>query len=153
MDRGMKGLGKMGSEYKGKPDPAKSAHGGVRGEMNAPHSEGGEQVTTVMHHGDGSHTVRTHDGQEEHHPDHLHAMAHLGHHMSGGDKHHIVHHDGMMTHSHSIHEDGHHEDHGEHNSAEEAKGALDKFLGEEAQEGEHQHEDGEQEHEPAYGAL
>jgi hypothetical protein len=141
----MKGLGKLGGTDKGEGDPLKREQGKTVGQ-----SEGEEATTTITHHGDGSHTVRTGDGQEEHHPDHLHAGAHVLHHMSGGDKHHIVHHDGVAAHSHSIHEDGQHEDHGEHNSAEEAKGALDKFLGEEAQEPEHQHE-GEQE--PAYGAM
>jgi hypothetical protein len=45
---------------------------------------------------------------------------------------------GMVSHSHSINEEGQHEDHGEANSAEEAKGALGKFLGEEGEEPEHQ---------------
>lgn len=143
--KGLKGFGKMGSSYESKPNPKKKdgQDGGMGGE---PASEG-ESQTTIAHHADGSHTV---DGQ--HHPDHLHAGAHLLHKMSGGDKHHIVHHDGMTAHSHSIHEDGQHEDHGEHNSAEEAKGALDKFLGEEAQEPEHQ-QDMQPEHESAYGGM
>lgn len=140
--KGMKGLGKMGSGFESKPKPG--------GEEHQSGGEGGDSSKTVIeHHPDGSHSV---DG--EHHPDHLHAGAAVLHKMSGGDKHHIVHHDGMSAHSHSIHEDGTHEDHGEHNSPEEAHGALDKFMGDEQGPPEAQHEDmGQEQHEPAYGAM
>jgi hypothetical protein len=146
MQKGMRGLGKMGNEFEGKPDPAKK----MGGEM---HGEGGS-VHSVHDHGDGSFHTEHPDGSKEDHADHKSALASVGHKITGGDKHHIVHHDGMSASSHSIHEDGQHEDHGEHNTAEEAKGALDKFMGEEAQEPMHQHDEmGEQEHEPAYGAM
>lgn len=138
---GLDGLGKMrkGEKPAYTPKPHESSH-------DAKAQAEGEQTTTITHHGDGTHSV---DG--EHFPDHLHAAAHVAHKMSGGDKHHIVHHDGMVSHSHSIGEDGQHEDHGEHNSADEARSALDKFLGEEAQEPMHQ--DGGDQSEPEYGGM
>jgi hypothetical protein len=128
---GMGGLQNMGHKFPGKSDPDKKEQGEVRG-------EGGEHQTVITHHPDGTHTVKTHDGEEQHHPTHLHAGAHLLHHMSGGDKHHIAHHDGMGIATHGIHEDGQHEGPTDHNSAEEAADAMSKFLGEEAQEPEHQ---------------
>lgn len=142
---GFDGLGKMRKgekpEYKPKPHEAKGGQEQAQG-------AGGGETTTITHHPDGSHTI---DG--EHHPDHLHMLAHLGHKVTGGDKHHIVHHDGMSAHSHSIDEQGQHTDHGEHNSADDAKQALDTFLGEEAQEPMHQHGGEEQQSEPEYGGL
>jgi hypothetical protein len=159
--KGMGGLGKMGGEFtkaekpnlrdedKGKRDPEKAEKGKVDG-------DGGETQTTITHHADGTHTSEHQDGTREEHPDHLHMLAHIGHKVTGGDKHHIVHHDGMSAHSHSIGEDGQHDDHAESNSAEDAKGALDKFLGEEAEEPEHQHGGGEEEEseaEPQYGGM
>lgn len=148
---GMDGLGKMRKgerpAYEPKPMEGKETKKpAMEGEM------GGEKVHTVHEHGDGTFHTEHADGSREEHPDHLHMMAHLGHHVTGGDKHHVVHHDGMVSHSHSIDEQGQHEDHGEHNSAEEAKGALDKFLGEEAQEP--QHQDGSEESEgPVMGGM
>lgn len=135
---GFDGLGKMrkGERPAYEPKPKEGAMSQADG-----HHEGGESTTTITHHADGSHSV---DG--EHHPDHLHMLAHLGHKVTGGDKHHIVHHDGMAAHSHSIGEDGQHEDHGE----EDAHGALSKFMGEEQQEPQQQ---GEQESEPEYGGM
>lgn len=102
--------------------------------------EGGEKTHTITEHGDGSFTSHMHGGAEEKHPDHLHMMAHVGHHVTGGDKHMIHHHDGMAMHSHGIHESGEHQDTQDHNTAEEAKQALGNFLDEEAQEPAHQHE-------------
>jgi hypothetical protein len=80
-------------------------------------------------------------------------LAHLGHKVTDGDKHHIFHHDGISAHSHSIDEAGNHEDHGEHNTADEAKGALDKFFGEEAQEPQHAHGEEENEEGPSLGGM
>jgi hypothetical protein len=152
---GFDGLGKMrggerNSSYIPKPHGETKPHEGTK-EQEA--SDGGsEQVHGVHEHGDGTFHTEHPDGTREEHPDHLHLLAHLGHHLTGGDKHHIVHHDGMAAHSHSIDEQGQHEDHGEHNSADEAKGALDKFLGEEAQEPQHQHEE-EDEEGPVMGGM
>lgn len=135
---GKLGESKMADAMKGKEKPM--PEGKVEGEK-------GDSQTVITHHADGSHSV---DGEK--HPSHMHMLAAVGHKVTGGDKHHIVHHDGMSASSHSIHEDGTHEEHGEHNSADEAKGALDKFLGEEAQEPEHQQQP-EEESAPAYGAM
>jgi hypothetical protein len=78
--------------------------GGVSGEK-------GEEQTTITHHGDGTHTTQHADGSSEEHPDHLHMLASLGHKITGGDKHHIAHHDGggAVT-EHGINEDGEHYD-------------------------------------------
>jgi hypothetical protein len=80
-------------------------------------------------------------------------LAHLGHKVTDGDKHHIVHHDGIAAHSHSIDEQGQHTDHGEHNTANEAREAMDKFLGEESEEPQHQHGEAENEEGPALGGM
>jgi hypothetical protein len=113
--------------------------------VKQPNEKGGaqEETHTITKNADGS--VSTGDG--EHHPDHLHALAHVAHKMTGGDKHHITHHDGMSLHSHGIHEDGQHEETQEHGSAEEAGEGLKQFMGadEQAEQGQGQ----EQEPEPA----
>lgn len=141
---GLSKMNKMQDTMKGKSDPAKKEAGKVGGEK----PDGGEKTTTITHHADGSHSI---DG--ENHPTHLHMLAALGHKVTGGDKHHIVHHDGMGMTSHGIHEDGTHDGPHEHNSAEEAKEAMGNFMDEEAQEPEHQ-EGGEQEApQHAYGGM
>ena len=150
---GFDGLGKMRKgekpEYKPKPmeEPSKKADSMEGGQAGA------EGVHSVHDHGDGTFHTEHPDGSREEHPHHMAAMAHVGHKITGGDKHHVVHHDGMVAHSHSIHEDGQHEDHGEHNSADEARGALDKFLGEEAGEPEHQDGGGEENEGPVMGGM
>lgn len=111
-----------------------------------------EKTHTITEHGDGSFTSKMHDGAEEKHPDHMHMLAHMGHHLTGGDKHHIAHHDGMSVTTHGIHESGEHDGPHEHNSAEEAKEAMGNFLDEEAKEPAHQH-GGEEEMEPSYGGM
>ena len=145
---GFDGLGKMrkGEKPEYKPKPMESM-----AKPAAETGDGGEKTHTITEHGDGHFSSQMHGGEPMEHPDHLHMMAHMGHHITGGDKHHVVHHDGMEAHSHSIDETGEHEDH-QGNSADEAKMALDKFLGEESQEPAHQ--DGEQQNsEPEYGGL
>jgi hypothetical protein len=92
-------------------------------------------VTEIHHNPDGTHTTKHGDGSEEQHPDHLHMLAHLGHHVTGGDKHHVVHHDGMGMHSHGIHESGEHDGTHDHENLDELKSSMDQFLGEEGQEG------------------
>jgi hypothetical protein len=100
--------------------------------------EAGEQTHTVTDHGDGTFHSKMHDGTETDHPDHLHMLAHVGHHIAGG-KHHVAHHDGMGIRSHGVSDTGEHSDTQDHNSAEDAKEALGQFFNEEAQEPEHQH--------------
>jgi len=126
---GFDGLGKMrkGEKPAYTPKPMEGKEPGNKADS----MEGGDAGVHEIHdHGDGSFHTQHPDGSKEEHPDHLAALAHVGHKITGGDKHHVVHHDGMSAHSHSIHEDGQHEDHGE----EDPKGALSKFLGEEGQE-------------------
>lgn len=148
---GLDGLGKMRKgerpEYKPKPmEGKKPSHEAL--------ADGGEGVHSIHDHGDGTFHTEHPDGTREEHPHHMAAMAHVGHKITGGDKHHVVHHDGMVAHSHSVHEDGQHEDHGEHNSADEARQALDKFLGEEAGESSHMDgSDGEENEAPVMGGM
>ena len=131
---------KMGGSMKGKAAP--KPEGKVEGEGGE-----GESSTTITHHADGSHSI---DGEQ--HPTHLHMLAALGHKVTGGDKHHIAHHDGLAVHTHGIRESGEHAGPMTHNSAEEAKEALGQFLDEEAQEPQHEH-GGQEEQEPAMGAY
>ena len=145
---GFDGLGKMrggerNSSYIPKPHGETKPHESTEEQEK---SDGGsDQIHEVHDHGDGTfHTE---------HPDHLHMLAHLGHHVTSGDKHHIVHHDGIAAHSHSIDEQGQHTDHGEHNTANEAREAMDKFLGEESEEPQHQHGEAENEEGPALGGM
>ena len=153
---GFDGLGKMrggerNSSYIPKPHSETKPHESTEEQEK---SDGGsDQIHSVHDHGDGTFHTEHPDGTREEHPDHLHMLAHLGHKVTDGDKHHIVHHDGISAHSHSIDEAGNHEDHGEHNTAEEAKGALDKFFGEEAQEPQHAHGEEENEEGPALGGM
>jgi hypothetical protein len=153
---GFDGLGKMrggerNSSYVPKPHGETKPHESTEEQEK---SDGGsDQIHEVHDHGDGTFHTEHPDGTHEEHPDHLHMLAHLGHKVTDGDKHHIVHHDGIAAHSHSIDEAGNHEDHGEHNTADEAKGALDKFFGEEAQEPQHAHGEEENEEGPVMGGM
>ena len=155
---GFDGLGKMrggerNSSYVPKPHGETKPSEGKKADSMEGGDAGGEKTHTITEKGDGSLHSRMHDGTEEEHPDHLHLLAHLGHQITGGDKHHIVHHDGIAAHSHSIDEQGQHEDHGTHNTANEARQAMDKFLGEEAQEPQHQGGGEENEEGPVMGGM
>ena len=143
---GFDGLGKMRKgerpEYTPKPK-------GVEPSKKADAMEGGDAGEhKIVDHGDGSFHTEHPDGSREEHPHHLAAMAHVGHKITGGDKHHVVHHDGMSAHSHSVDEQGQHTDHGE----EDAHGALKTFLGEE--DGEHEPEEqGSEDEGPVMGGM
>jgi hypothetical protein len=153
MRKGLGGMGRMGNEFPGsdgKKPAAKMAT--TEGMDGAGHDNGEEKISTITHHADGTHTSQMHGAEPEEHPDHLHLMAHIGHSLSGGDAHHVMHHDGMEAHSHMVNEGGEHEDGGSHNTADEAKQSLDKFFGEEAEEPEHEHEDDEEEM-PVHGGM
>jgi hypothetical protein len=97
--------------------------------------DGGEKTHTITEHADGHLTSHMHGGEPMEHPDHLHMLAHVGHHISGGDKHHVVHHDGAMMHSHGMNEAGEHDGTHDHQNLDELKQSMDQFLGEEGQEG------------------
>lgn len=134
-----RGLSKMAPKV---PDVKKPA---VKMPTNEGESGNEEHITTITHHADGTHSMSSH-GEESEHPDHLHMLAHLGHHVTGGDAHHVTHHDGMEAHSHMVHEGGEHEDGGD-NPHE----SLDKMLGADS---EHEAEpEDEQESAPAYGGM
>lgn len=113
----------------------------------------GEKVHTVHEHGDGTMHTEMADGTKTEHLDHLHMMAHMGHHMTGGDAHHVTHHDGMSYHSHGVDESGQHAETQDHNTAEEAKDALGNFFDEEAQEPAHQHGEAEEDDAPVMGGM
>jgi hypothetical protein len=153
---GFDGLGKMrggerNSSYIPKPHGETKPHESTEEQEK---SDGGsDQIHEVHDHGDGTFHTEHPDGTREEHPDHLHMLAHLGHKVTDGDKHHIVHHDGIAAHSHSIDEQGQHTDHGEHNTANEAREAMDKFLGEESEEPQHQHGESENEEGPSLGGM
>lgn len=109
MRKGLGGMNKMGSDFpkgelKGRTEAKPAAKSPVEGE----HEDGEEKVSTITHHADGTHTSQMEGGEPEEHPDHMHLMAHIGHHLTGGDAHHVEHHDGMESHHHSIEEDGEH---------------------------------------------
>ena len=110
MRKGLGGFGKLHSEAK---KPAKD--GSMKGEEKPEHeqthgAEGEEKTTTITHHADGTHTME-HDGESSDHPHHMHLASHLAHKLSGGDAHHVTHHDGMEAHSHTVDEQGEHADH------------------------------------------
>ena len=123
----------MGKSQTRKPE------GEGRRESAGEADEGGEKTHTITEHGDGTLSSRMHDGTKTEHPDHLHMLAHVGHHVSGGEAHHVMHHDGVSVSSHGIQENGEHGETEEHNTAEEAKDAVGKFFDEEAGESAHQH--------------
>jgi hypothetical protein len=111
MRKGLGGMGKMGAEMPAKMDRKPAAKEPVKGD-----GMGEEKLSTITHHADGSHTSQMEGGEEMQHPDHLHLMAHIGHHLTGGDAHHVMHDDGMEQHHHSVEEDGEHHEgelHGE----------------------------------------
>lgn len=138
-----RGLSKMAPAYEKRDKPEdKSSDSQADG-----HSDG--QSHTIEDHGDGTFKSRMADGTETDHPDHLHMLAHIGHHVTGGDKHHVAHHDGMSIHSHGVHESGEHEGPNEHGSGEEAGQHLAQFMGGEGQEQPQE----QQEEAPAYGGM
>jgi hypothetical protein len=148
--KGMGGLSKMGTEADKMPKPMAEPKEKPLGAKDE--DGGGEKTHTLTEHGDGSMTSRMHDGTETKHPDHLHAMAHMAHHITGGDKHHMAHHDGMSTHSHSIDESGQHNETHENASPEEAGQELASAMGD----GQGEPSDGGQQAEPqqpAYGGM
>jgi hypothetical protein len=111
MRKGMGGLGKMNASPKGEKKAPK-VDGESKPDEHGEHRDtsGGEKTSTITHHADGTHSM-DHDGEHTDHPHHMHLMAHLGHKLTGGDAHHVTHHDGMEGHSHFVDEAGQHQDH------------------------------------------
>lgn len=112
-----------------------------------PEEMGGEKMSSMHEHPDGSfHTMK--DGQQEDHPDMGHAlMAMAAHHKPEG-KHVHAHHDGMSVHTHGIHE-GMHDGPNEHTSPEEATEHMGNYLSD--SESQEQPQDGAQDHEGLSG--
>jgi len=121
------GLRPVDGKLPGVKKPAiKNVEGGV--------SENPEKITTLHDHGDGTFHTEGPDGQRTEHPDIGHALTHIGH-LHAEGKHHHVHHDGMMMHSHGVTEAGEHEGTHDHENIEELKESMGKFLDEEGKEG------------------
>lgn len=128
---GAKGLsaGHLGPKSTGKMPAAKPAM--KMGEAKAESkNEGGEKAGLEVHdHGDGTaHTMM--GGQREEHPDHMHAVAAVAHHLMPEGGHFHAHHDGFTSKSHGIHESGEHAETQEHQNPEEMHGAMDAMMGE-----------------------
>jgi hypothetical protein len=113
----------MGKESK----PAGKVEGGI--------ADNNEKITTLHDHGDGTFHSEGHDGQHMEHPDIGHALMHMAHAHAPEGKHHHVHHDGMMMHSHGVNEAGEHEGTHDHENIDELKQSMGKFLDEESKEG------------------
>lgn len=150
-EMGMKGLGgglrpKMGG---GGEKPAAKA--GKMGEEPRGEAEGGAKGALELHDkGDG--TAKTViEGKEEEHPDHMHAVAHIAHHLDPHSSHFHAKHDGFSGHSHGVHESGEHSETKEHESAEEMKPEMDAMLGGGGEGGGEQQAEGQ--HEPSLGGF
>jgi hypothetical protein len=147
----MKGLGgglrpKMGGGG-GEKKPAAKMGEEPKGEQ-----DGGEKGAIELHdHGDGTaHTVI--EGKQEEHPDHMHAVAHIAHHLAPESSHFHGKHDGFSSHSHGVHESGEHSETKEHESPEEMHGEMDAMLGGGGEGGGEQQQGGA-EHEPSLGGF
>ena len=111
--------------------------GGIAEHMSAApsheHEEGGDH-TELHPHGDGTyHTVA--GGEKTEHPHIGHAMMHMAMHHEGDSAHsHVMHHEGGGHTSHHA-KDGQVSGRHDHENMEALKQHMDKFLGEEEQEG------------------
>ncbi len=152
---GVHGFGKMQSSMNELRKPASKQFGALKGREDdgAKGDSEGEKVHELHEHGDGTFHTVLHDGSREEHPDHLHALAHLAHHVTEGEEHHLTHHDGIGFHSHGIHEDGEHEGTHDHENLEEVKESLGKFFDEEGQEGKDEEHQGEEEEPHPLGGI
>lgn len=108
----------------GEKKPAAAAK---MGEESKDEHEGGSAIE-LHDHGDGTaHTVI--EGKQEEHPDQMHAIAHIAHHLDPHSAHFHAKHDGFSGHSHGVHESGEHSETKEHESPEEMKPEMDAMLG------------------------
>lgn len=99
------------------------------------HEGGGEQRSTLVSHGDGSHHIEHEDGTQTDHPHIGHALMHLaGKHSEG--MHHHTHSDGMGG-GHTVHTAAHGgepEGPHEHDNLDSVKHGMDEFFNEEENE-------------------
>jgi hypothetical protein len=122
---------------KAKPMAGPPKMGGGAPEAPAMETEGDGGHTTLHDHGDGTFHTETHDGQRTEHPHIGHALMHMhGLHSDGAKGMHVhqEHHGGFTTHHHGGSGGGVEGGH-DHANLEALKGHMDKFLGEEEQEG------------------
>lgn len=105
--------------------PKKSAP--MEDKEDSPDENGEEQSHTVVGHADGTAHTEGPEGKEEH-ASVGHALAHVGHKLSGG-KHLHMHHSGGSIHSAGMSEDGPHE--AEHDSPEEAGQEAGSYMADE----------------------
>lgn len=92
-----------------------------------PDNGGEEQTHTVVGHADGTAHTEGPEGHEEH-ASVGHALAHVGHKLSGG-KHLHMHHSGGSIHSAGMSDNGPHE--AEHDSPEEAGSDAGSYMADE----------------------
>lgn len=127
----MKGLSKLGPKGMGASGgmKAKPAMGAEAKGVSDKAGEHGEKPGLEIHdHGDGSaHSMI--EGQREEHPDHMHAVAAVAHHLMPEGHHFHGHSDGFSSKSHGIHESGEHVPTQEHDAPESMHGAMDATLG------------------------
>lgn len=143
----MKGLSKLGGAM------AKGGFGKKEAESKGGERESeGEKASLEIHdHGDGTaHSMV--GGEKTEHPDHMHAVAHVAHHLMPEGGHFHGHHDGFSMKSHAIHETGEHAETTEHETPEEMHQALDETIG--GTEGaEHGEPDGDEGGSPTLGGF
>jgi|SRR5579872_54604 len=118
----------------GKPKPAMPAEHQASEPMPQA-GGGGEQRSTLVSHGDGTHHIEHEDGNRTDHEHIGHALMHLaGKHSEG--MHHHVHHDGMGG-GHTVHTAAHGgepEGPHDHENLESVKDGLNEFFNEEQNE-------------------
>lgn len=141
---------KGGSHFAMNPQVGKAKFGSKPGgESPKKQGDGGEMTTghgtsaTFLHaHGDGTfHTEHEGGGERTEHPSLGHALTHMANHHEPGGKHTHIHSEGGIHKMHTVDENGNHEGDQDHQSTDELKSSLDKFLGEEGQEGHPQEDD------------
>lgn len=118
---GLRPKGAMGGAEK-KPAASKM------GEESKGDGEGGKAPIELHDGGDGT-AATVINGKREEHPDHMHAVAHIAHHLAPESSHFHAKHDGFSGHTHGVKESGEHSETKEHESAEGMHPEMDAMLG------------------------
>ncbi len=126
----------MASILQGRDRPAPAVSHDEQSPGLMPHGDGGEQRSTLVSHGDGTHRIEHEDGSQTDHEHIGHALMHLaGKHSEG--MHHHTHSDGMGG-GHTVHTAAHGgepEGPHDHENLESVKDGMDQFFNEEENEG------------------
>ena len=126
--------------------PMKPEGGGDAMPMHGMQEGGGEQRSTLVSHGDGTHHIEHEDGNQSEHGHIGHALMALASKHSEG-MHHHTHSDGMGG-GHTVHKSEHGgepEGPEEHENLESVKNGMDQFFNEEGEEGGENDEAGKKE--------